>query len=69
MKSLNDMNGAERAAALLVALGPDIASEVMKHLDEDSISILAGEIAKIDALNPEDKEDLIGEFLLELKKK
>ncbi len=69
MKSLDEMTGAERAAALLVALGPDIASEVMKHLDDDSISKLAGEIARIDALTPEDREELIGEFLLELKKK
>ena len=37
MKSLFDMTGTEKAAALLMILGPEIASEILRHLDEDSI--------------------------------
>lgn len=52
MKDVFEMNGVERAAALMVALGPRVASEIMKHLDEDSIDKLTREIAKIDRLSP-----------------
>jgi flagellar motor switch protein FliG len=68
MKSIYDMNGLERAAALLVALGPSTASSIMKHLDDDSIEKLSIEISKIDKLLPEEREDLIGQFLIDLKR-
>ncbi len=68
MKSIDEMKGVEKAAALLVALGPQTASEILKHLDEDSIEIITVEIARIDRLSPEDREELIGEFLIELRR-
>ncbi len=68
MKSPGEMSGLERAAALMVALGPDVASDIVKHLDEESVKKLAVEIAKIDRLTPEEKEDLIADFLLELRR-
>jgi flagellar motor switch protein FliG len=68
MKDVFDMSGVERAAALLVALGPKVAAEIMKHLDEDSIEKLTAAIAKIDRLSPAEREDLIGEFLIDLRK-
>jgi flagellar motor switch protein FliG len=68
MRSIFDLRGAERAAALLVALGPETAAQIMKHLDEESIDRISVEIAKIDRLSPEEREDLIGDFILELKK-
>jgi len=69
MKPVSHMSGIEKAAALMVALGPNVASESMRPLDEASVQKIAEEIAKIDRLSVEDKEELIGEFLLELKKK
>ena len=68
MKDVFDMSGVERAAALMVALGPKVAAEIMKHLDEESIEKLTAAIAKIDRLSPEDREDLIGEFLIDLRR-
>lgn len=68
MKSIFDMSGTERAAALLVLLGPEIASEVMKHLDEESIEAVTAHMIKVQTLSPEDREDLIGEFMIELKR-
>jgi flagellar motor switch protein FliG len=68
MKDIFDMNGLERAAALLVALGPRVASDIMKHLDEDSIEKLSQEIANIDRLSPQEREELIGGFLIDLRK-
>ncbi len=68
MKSIFDLNGTERAAALLVLLGPEIASEVMKHLDEESIEAITAQMIKVQTLSPEDREDLIGEFMIELRR-
>ncbi len=62
------MTGIEKTAALMVALGPDVASSVLQHLDEDTVSRIAEYIAKIEDLSVEDKEDLIGDFLIELRK-
>ncbi len=68
MKSIFEMTGVERSAALLVALGPEIASDIFKHLDEESIEKISLEIARIDRLSPGEKEDLIGEFIIDLRK-
>ena len=68
MKSIFDMSGTERAAALLVALGPRIAADIMKHLDDVSIDKISLEIARIDSYQPEEREDLIGEFIIDLRK-
>jgi flagellar motor switch protein FliG len=68
MKSVFDMSGVERAAALMVALGPSIAADIMKHLDEESIEKLTKEIAKIEKLTPQAREELIGEFLIDLRR-
>jgi flagellar motor switch protein FliG len=68
MKTIYEMNGTERAAALLVALGPKVASEILKHLDDRSIEKITVEIAKIDRLDPMEKEELIGAFLIDLRK-
>jgi len=68
MKDIDEMTGTERAAALLVALGPERASDILKHLNEESIQAITTEIAKIGRLSPEEKEDLIGELVISLKK-
>ena len=68
MKEVFDMNGVERAAALMVALGPRVAAEIMKHLDEASIEKITTEVAKIDRLGPQEREELIGQFLIDLRR-
>ncbi len=68
MKSIYEMNGIERSAALLVALGPDIAADILKQMDEDEIERLSGEIARIERLDPTEREDLIGEFIIRLRR-
>jgi flagellar motor switch protein FliG len=68
MMNIYDMKGPQRAAALMVALGPSVASDILKHLDEDSIEKITIEIAKIDRLDPADREELIGSFLVDLRR-
>ena len=68
MKTIEEMTGVEKAAMFLVAIGTEVASSVLAHLDEKTVFTIAQEIAKISDLSIEQKEDLIGEFLIELKK-
>jgi len=68
MRSLFEMTGTEKAAALLFILGPEIASEILRHLDEDSIEKLSAGMVRMQSLPKEEKEDLIGEFIIELRK-
>lgn len=62
-----EMTWTEKAAALMVVVGKESASEILKHLDEDTVWKISKEMAKIGSLTPEDKEDLIGEFMIEMK--
>lgn len=68
MKSIFDMSGTEKAAALLTILGPEIASDIMKYLDEASIEKLSSEMIRVQSLPAGEKEDLFGEFMIELKR-
>lgn len=52
----------------MVALGPERAAEILKHLDEESVEAISLEIMKVGSLSPEAKENLMGEFVLALKK-
>ncbi|TAL39773.1 MAG: flagellar motor switch protein FliG [Spirochaetes bacterium] len=69
MKEFDEMSGTEKAAALLVALGTGVASEILRYLDDESIAKISEGIAKIEKLSAEERENLIGEFLLQLKKR
>ncbi len=68
MKPVSEMTSSERAAALLIAMGKETAVSVFKHLDEKDVVKITTEMAKIEKLSAEDKEDLLADFLIELKK-
>lgn len=68
MKSIFDMNGSEKAAALMIILGPQISSDIMKHLDETSVERLTSEMIKMKSLPESEREELMGEFLIELRR-
>ena len=68
MKSIEEMTGLEKVAALMVILGADAASRVMKYLDYDILNKITVEIAKIGEITIEEKEEMIGEFMVEFKK-
>ena len=52
----------KRAAAIVIALGAERASEVYKFLSEDEIEQLSLEIAKLDRLSPEDMQETVEDF-------
>ena len=57
-----DMSGVKKAAILLIALGPEKASVIFKHLKEEEIEQLTLEIANTRSVTPQEKEDVLNEF-------
>ena len=58
----SDMNGKQKAAILLISLGPDVASQVFKHLKEEEIEKLTLEIANQRKVTQEQKDKVLVEF-------
>lgn len=57
-----DIGGIQKAAILLIALGPEKSAKVFKHLKEEEIEELTLEIANTRSITPQVKEDVINEF-------
>lgn len=57
-----EYSGKEKAAMLLISLGPEKSAEIFKHLKEDEIEQLTLEIANIKTVLPEEKEKVMEEF-------
>lgn len=60
--SSRERTAREKAAILLISLGPERSSEIFKHLKEDEIEQLTLEIANIRFVTPEEKEKVLDEF-------
>ena len=52
----------KKAAAIVIALGAERASEVYKFLNEEEIEQLSLEIAKLERLSPEDMQETVEDF-------
>jgi flagellar motor switch protein FliG len=57
-----NFRGTQKAAILLIALGPEKSSQIFKHLKEEEIEQLTLEIANTRSVSPEAKEQVINEF-------
>jgi flagellar motor switch protein FliG len=57
-----ELKGIQKAAILLIALGPEKSSTIFKHLKEDEIEDLTLEIANTKSVTPQVKERVINEF-------
>ncbi|MCQ1528003.1 MULTISPECIES: flagellar motor switch protein FliG [Lutispora] len=60
--SKGQYNGLQKAAILLIAIGPDKSAQVFKHLKEEDIEQLTLEIANMRTVAPDDKEAVLEEF-------
>lgn len=58
----SDYSGREKAAMLLISLGPEKSAEIFKHLKEEEIEQLTLEIANIRSVTPDEKERVLEEF-------
>ena len=56
------LTGKEKAATLLIALGPECSADIFRHLKEEEIEELTLEIASIRTVSAEDKEKILEEF-------
>ena len=55
-------SGIQKAAILLISLGPEKSSQIFKHLKEEEIEELTLEIANTKSITTQVKEDVINEF-------
>src|SRR5690606_28811710 len=60
--AFSSARGRRRAAALLIALGPELAAEVLRQLPDDDIGRLTWEIVGIGQLTSQEREDILAHF-------
>src|SRR5512142_1130549 len=56
------LNGTQKAAVLMVALGDDSAANIFKYLEEDEIQAISKEIALTKHVQPEVMDEVMEEF-------
>lgn len=62
-RSVNDdITGVQKAAILLISLGPERSASIFKHLKEDEIETLTLEIANTRSISPATKDQVMDEF-------
>ncbi|WP_378957108.1 flagellar motor switch protein FliG [Pelosinus sp. sgz500959] len=62
MYQTNEMTNKQKAAILLIALGPDVSSQIFKYLREDEIDKLTLEIANQRKVPQDQKDKILNEF-------
>ncbi|MHC1746198.1 MAG: flagellar motor switch protein FliG [Negativicutes bacterium] len=58
----NELDGKQKAAVLMITLGPDVSAAILKHLREDEIDKLTLEIANQRKISQEQKDKILAEF-------
>ncbi len=62
MAHKGEMSGLQKAAILLIALGPEKSAMIFKHLKEEEIESLTLEIANTRSVSAQEKEEVLNEF-------
>lgn len=62
MESREEISGLQKAAILLIALGPEKSASIFKHLKEDEIEQLTLEIANTRSIPTDTKDQILDEF-------
>lgn len=58
----HQLTGKQKAAILLISLGPDVSAQVYKHLSEEEIEKLSLEISSVKKVDSDMKEEIIEQF-------
>jgi len=61
-KGGKEFTGRQKAAIFLVSIGSEISAEIFKYLREDEIETLTFEIARLETIEPEQKDAILMEF-------
>ena len=56
------LTGPQKAAAVIVSLGVDKASQIYKYMDSDDVETLTLEVARLGYLDAEQTEEVLGDF-------
>ncbi len=59
---MKELSGKEKAAILVISLGPDVAAQVYKHLSEEEIERLTLQISQVRKVDSTLKDDIITQF-------
>ena len=59
---IEHLSGVRKAAMLLIVLGEQASSDILKQLSEDEIQKVGREVARITSISAEQAEDLLNEF-------
>lgn len=60
---VKSLNGIKKAAILLIALGPEVSSQILRMLPDNMIQKVTYEIANIEYVEPYEREKVIGDFM------
>lgn len=58
----SDISGIQKAAILLISLGPERSASIFKHLKEEEIETMTLEIANTRSISPATKDQVLDEF-------
>ena len=61
-KGVKEYTGRQKAAIFLVTIGSELSAEIFKYLREDEIETLTFEIARLETIDAEQKDTILGEF-------
>lgn len=59
---MQSLSGRQKAAILLITLGPEVSAQIFKHLRDDEIEQLTLEIANVRKVDSSDRENILSEF-------
>jgi flagellar motor switch protein FliG len=62
VRQKQELSSRQKAAIMLMCLGPEISGQVIRHFDEDQVEQLTLEVARLDRVTAEQRENVIGEF-------
>ncbi|MBI1756958.1 MAG: flagellar motor switch protein FliG [Fimbriimonas ginsengisoli] len=61
-KRPEDLSSRQRAAVVLMVLGPEVAGRVIRNFNEEQTEQITLELARLDKITPEQRENIIQEF-------
>ena len=63
MAQVKKLTGVQKAAIIMIALGPDISSSIIKRLPENMVERITYEIANMTKITAQQRNDILKEFM------
>ena len=61
-KKPEELTNKQKAAVMLMVLGPEVSGKVVRHLDEEHTELLSLELARLDKVTADQRQSIIDEF-------